>query len=96
MRSSDWIMRSSDRPAADVRRRPNLPLYHTPQILSIGNLHKLSKNIFPEIVYFTQIEKTFKKPIDFFYWLWYNIYTVKGRGERNVLSKALPKWNTAY
>lgn len=32
------------------RARPEIPLYHTLQILSIGKLHKLSKKFFPEFV----------------------------------------------
>ena len=47
--------------------------------MSIGKLHSLSSDLFPEFVQFD--ENFFEKTIDFFCWLWYTIREVKGRGQ---------------
>jgi len=36
-------------------------------------MHKLFAYENPKIVQFVQIEKTFQKPIDFWFALWYNV-----------------------
>jgi hypothetical protein len=56
-------------------RWPELPLYHTAHKKSIGKLHKLTPDLFPEFV-----QLFLKKTIDFSVGLWYTIREVKGRG----------------